>query len=153
MVVWNTPYSSFLQILFISLITRSANYDLIWHVIMCFPPAKDQQWKSWTSYTVFSFRISFKRSFESKSLGENSMMMAMQSLNIGTVVNSTSTEKIYVHIGSAICHSGLNFIIIDAQITPILYTISPKICIIAARKLIFCFSSPSVSLFLAALPL
>jgi hypothetical protein len=41
-------------------------------------------------------------------------------MKIGIVVIITRIEKINVHIGSAICKSGLHFIIIEAVITPIL---------------------------------
>jgi len=46
--------------------------------------------------------------------------MLVQSKNMGTVVNNTSTEKIKVQIGSAIYHSGLILIINAAEITPTL---------------------------------
>jgi hypothetical protein len=48
-------------------------------------------------------------------------------MNIGTVVNKTRTENIYVQMGSAIKKSGLTLIIIAEIITPTLYIISPNI--------------------------
>jgi len=68
------------------------------------------------------------------------MIILTQSQKIGTVVNITRTEKMYVQIGSAFYHSGpvLNFKIRDAAMTPILCTISPKIWIMAALIFIFC---------------
>lgn len=48
-------------------------------------------------------------------------------MKMGTVVNKTSTEKTYVHMGSAIKQSGLHLIMIAEIITPTLYIISPNI--------------------------
>jgi len=46
---------------------------------------------------------------------------------MGTVVNKTKQENKKVQIGSAIYHSGLTLIITAAEMTPMLYTISPRI--------------------------
>ena len=55
-----------------------------------------------------------------------SMMIYTHSMKIGIVVIITRIEKKNVQIGSAIYHSGLHLIIIEATITPMLCTISPK---------------------------
>lgn len=51
----------------------------------------------------------------------------MQSLTIFVVVKNTITEKITVQIGSTTDNCGQIQIIAAANITPQLYTISPKI--------------------------
>ena len=52
--------------------------------------------------------------------GAASIKIIAQSLKIGIVVNKHKIAKIKVHIGSAICQSGLKKIIIAAITTPIL---------------------------------
>ena len=126
----------------------SPKADLIWQVKIYFPPARDQQWKSCTSSTVLSLTMSLYNYSVSISLGVASIIILTQSLKIGTVVKRTSTEKMYVQIGSAFYHSGpvLNFRIREAEMTPILWTISPRIWINAALIFIFC-STPPFDLF------
>lgn len=65
------------------------------------------------------------------------MMIPVQSIKMGTVVKSTSTEKRKVQMGSAICHSGFTLIIIAAAMTPTLWTMSPRMWTIAALMLRF----------------
>ena len=105
---------------------------------MCLPPDKLQQWKSCTSSTVLSLKILLYSSCKSNSWGEFSLIIWRQSKKMGTVVSMTRNENKKVQIGSAIAHSGLILMMMAAEMTPMDWTISPRMWMTAA--LMFKFS-------------
>lgn len=112
---------------------------LTWHVRTYFPPARVQQWKSWTSYTDFRSWISLNNSFVSISIGDVSKIIWTHSLKIGQVVKRTRTENANVQMGSTTNHVGWTNKTIEAQMTPRLWIISPMMWRMAALTFIWLF--------------